>query len=54
VRDEQWARADGGRWPGGATDSGYDDMMANWWKFGFVVPAFGGTFIEAERAPHVP
>lgn len=48
-----WSRADA-RWPSGSTDSGYEDMLGNWWKFGFVVGQWGGSFVETERAPHIP
>jgi hypothetical protein len=48
-----WARPDD-RFAGGNVVCTYDDMIANWWKFGFIVQQWGGAFIETERAPAVP
>jgi len=31
----------------------HSDMVANWWKFGFVVEA-GEVFVETERASQIP
>jgi hypothetical protein len=49
-----WARPDN-RFPGGNVKSTHADMLQNWWKFGFVeLDAASGTYIEKERAAHVP
>lgn len=49
-----WARSDA-KFPGGNTLSTYDDMLNNWWKFGFLeLSADGAAWIETERAPNVP
>jgi hypothetical protein len=49
-----WARPDS-KFSGGNAQSTHDDMLQNWWKFGFVeLDAASGTYIEKERAPHVP
>jgi hypothetical protein len=47
-----WARPDK-KFPGGNTQSGYQDMVSFWWKFGFVEPV-GGAYVETERAASVP
>jgi hypothetical protein len=48
-----WARPDT-KWPSGSTKSGYDDMVANWYKFGFVLEDVPGVYIEMERNLQVP
>ena len=47
-----WARATN-RFAGGNRDSTHEDMVANWYKFGFVLEE-GDRFVEKERAPKVP
>jgi hypothetical protein len=47
-----WARPTD-KYPSGSTVSGYDDMVANWWKFGFIA-LVSGAYVETERAPSVP
>jgi hypothetical protein len=55
-----WARADGGRYPNAQTRTSHADMVANWWKYGFVLytpdPAGQGTpqFVESERNYPLP
>ena len=49
-----WARADAGKFPSGGTGATYEDMVANWYKFGFVLDAGFGFYIEKERNDHVP
>ncbi len=48
-----WARPTASRWPSGSQVSSHEDMVANWWKFGFVVQTFGG-YVESERAAQIP
>jgi hypothetical protein len=49
-----WARPDS-KFPGNNVLSNYDDMVNNWWKFGFLaLSADGSAWIETERAPTVP
>jgi hypothetical protein len=49
-----WARPDN-VFPGNNKQSTFDDMLNNWWKFGFLALSADGTaWIETERAPHVP
>jgi hypothetical protein len=49
-----WARPDD-VFPGNNKQSNYDDMLNNWWKFGFLALSADGTaWVETERAPHVP
>jgi hypothetical protein len=38
----------------GGAGSTHQDMVDNWFKFGFVLDGGGGTFIEFERAPQIP
>ncbi len=47
-----WSRPDG-KFPDGNTSSTHPDMIANWFKFGFVVEQ-NGLFVESERAAQVP
>lgn len=57
-----WHRATRSRievpWPvgfsGEPSTPSYEEMLANWWKFGFVVEVRGGLFGESDRAPDVP
>jgi hypothetical protein len=46
-----WARPTT-RFASNAPESTYDDMMANWYKFGFVIEE-GGVFYETERDPNI-
>jgi hypothetical protein len=48
-----WARATT-QWGNGNAASTHQDMVANWWKFGFVVEGTGGVFVESERAAQIP
>ncbi|MFO0754956.1 MAG: LodA/GoxA family CTQ-dependent oxidase [Byssovorax sp.] len=48
-----WARPDN-KFASGGTSANYEDMVANWYKFGFLVDAGGGFYIESERNPHIP
>ncbi|MBL8473772.1 MAG: LodA/GoxA family CTQ-dependent oxidase [Rhodocyclaceae bacterium] len=50
-----WARPDS-KWPSGSSDTSYDDMLGNWFKFGFVLESEPGSqvYIEQERNPQVP
>jgi hypothetical protein len=52
-----WARPDD-RWPSGSTTASYEDMVANWYKFGFILEGsdVGGHYfyIEKERNEEVP
>ena len=48
-----WARPDT-KWPSGSFSAGFDDMAANWYKFGFVLEESPGVYIEMERNSHVP
>jgi hypothetical protein len=48
-----WARADD-KWPSGSKVASHDDMVANWYKFGFVLEDVPGVYIEMERNPQVP
>lgn len=54
-----WARPDS-KWPSGSTTSSHEDMVANWYKFGFVLEAAPapepghGVYIEKERNALVP
>jgi hypothetical protein len=41
------------RFPGGALTSSHADMVANWYKFGFVEQE-GELFVETERAAQIP
>ena len=47
-----WARPDV-KFDSGSQTSTHADMLACWYKFGFVV-ASGEVFVETERAAHVP
>jgi hypothetical protein len=47
-----WARADTG-WANGNSTASYDDMVANWYKFGFVLDAGFGFYTEQERNDQV-
>ena len=47
-----WSRPDS-RYPGGNLSSTHPDMIANWYKFGFVVEQ-NGLLFETERAAQVP
>jgi hypothetical protein len=46
-----WARPTK-KWASGG-ESSYSDMIANWYKFGFVLEE-GELFVEKERAPSIP
>jgi hypothetical protein len=48
-----WARPDS-RWPSGSTTASHDDMVANWYKFGFVLEDGVGVYVEKERNAQVP
>ena len=48
-----WARPDT-KWPSGSTGSSYEDMVTNWYKFGFILEAGFGVFVEMERNTSVP
>lgn len=52
TRPVPWARATS-RFSGGNLESTHGDMVALWYKFGFVVQS-GGGFVEAERAATIP
>jgi hypothetical protein len=47
-----WARADS-HFESGKTEITHEDMVSNWYKFGFVVDQNGVQF-ETERAPQIP
>ena len=47
-----WARPDS-KFPDGNATSTHPDMIANWYKFGFVVDQ-NGLFFETERSAQVP
>lgn len=47
-----WSRPDS-KYPGGNVISTHPDMIANWYRFGFVVEQ-SGLFVESERAPQIP
>ncbi|MDQ3789356.1 MAG: LodA/GoxA family CTQ-dependent oxidase [Actinomycetota bacterium] len=50
-----WIRASTPTWPGGPNPMpSYDQMIANWWKFGFVVTTPKGSFAESERPGTIP
>ncbi|MDC3962206.1 LodA/GoxA family CTQ-dependent oxidase [Polyangium jinanense] len=48
-----WARATS-HFGSGKTEVQHEDMVENWYKFGFVVRQPDKTQIETERAPHIP
>lgn len=48
-----WARPDT-KWSSGSTGASYEDMVANWYKFGFVLEGSLGFYIEKERNDHIP
>ena len=47
-----WARPDT-KYPGAALKSSHDDMVANWWKYGFVMPV-KDQLVETERNSPIP
>jgi hypothetical protein len=53
-----WSRPSTSPWPGQSGLSAdvpmYDQMLANWWKFGFVVMTPRGSFTESERPGPIP
>jgi len=50
-----WTRPSSSPWPGRTDDvPTYDQMIANWWKFGFVVMTPKGSFTESERRGTIP
>ena len=50
-----WSRPSGNKFPAGNAASGWQDMVDDWWKFGFVDqdPVSGGYY-EVERAAQIP
>jgi hypothetical protein len=48
-----WARPTS-HFGSGKTEVQHEDMVDNWYKFGFVVRQPDKTQIETERAPHIP
>jgi L-lysine epsilon oxidase-like protein len=42
-----------GTWSSGSTPD-YEEMLANWTRFGFIVDLGGGAFVEQEREPDIP
>lgn len=48
-----WDRATAPLWPSGGAIPDYDEMLKNWFKFGFVLRV-GGQLIETERATSIP
>ena len=52
--DRPWARPTPGRtWPYGHELPTKEEMVAHWYKFGFVVKE-GEAYLESERAERVP
>jgi L-lysine epsilon oxidase-like protein len=49
-----WAADTGEPKPRDSSMPSYMQMLANWWKFGFVVDRAGGVFVESERPSAVP
>ena len=47
-----WTRSDS-PYPYGGSNVGHEDMVAVWYKFGFVVEQ-GGAWVESERATQIP
>jgi hypothetical protein len=55
-----WARADNGTYPGNQQRTSHADMVANWWKYGFVVEVNDPAgveppqMVETERDTPIP
>jgi hypothetical protein len=55
-----WARADNGTYPGNQQRTAHADMLANWWKYGFVVEVNDPAgvqppqMVETERGTPIP
>ena len=49
-----WMRPDASKWPSGSSTAAYEDMVENWYKFGFVLDAGLGFYTEQERNNSIP